>query len=541
MGCSKGTAGRKPGNAWNTAPDVDRETFQQVTLANKMGETNECYLARAGNPGNEQADVGQAPIGKIETISVPVKSDLTVDTQLKATAGTPSSATWTLVYPPGDALAGQPYDTSKITCTSAGHIVGQYDQYGIGKTFTFVAILSDGATELDRKPFTIKPVKVEPGMGLKFIHPLPGSTLTSKCSTDRVHPVTGESRPHKGCDFAYGDHHLGTVVAACDGEVVFAGEQTGYGNLIIIGHKDGSGNKVCMSKYAHLSEIGVSVGQKVAAGDKIGKEGNTGIGTGAHLHFEIRGGQGKGDNVYDPEQYINGTFTTAPSSDPGAPSSNTSTTSNSNTQITGNKPSSNCAYNPAEVPPTANNAALTPVPAGSDKFTHAFNVSMTEEVGGWFDPADPDTIAGLDSTKAQKRKTGWVNNSKDPGGLTKFGVSQQNNSAIDVQACTLDQAKSNYKTKYWDKNQCDSLGDRASAVWFDATVQHGGCRKILARALGQPDSTALSTLIPIAAAMPEQTFIDKFTQARLEYVSSLSVAADFPGIVGRPQRIKAKA
>ncbi len=57
----------------------------------------------------------------------------------------------------------------------------------------------------------------------------------------------------------------------------------GYGKLITIQHENG-----CVSMYGHLNEFRVNIGQKVAAGEIIGRLGSTGMSTGPHLHFEWR-------------------------------------------------------------------------------------------------------------------------------------------------------------------------------------------------------------------------------------------------------------
>ncbi len=77
---------------------------------------------------------------------------------------------------------------------------------------------------------------------------------------------------------------IGTPVYASDGgRVITAGwNNGGYGRYIIINH--GNGFKTL---YAHLSSIGVGVGQYVNQGQRIGGIGNTGRSTGPHLHFEI--------------------------------------------------------------------------------------------------------------------------------------------------------------------------------------------------------------------------------------------------------------
>ncbi|MFH1743234.1 MAG: M23 family metallopeptidase, partial [bacterium] len=72
------------------------------------------------------------------------------------------------------------------------------------------------------------------------------------------------------------------VVAIGSGKVVRAGWHGGYGNCVDIRH-----NSKYMSRYGHLSKIGVRLGQKVPQGKTIGKSGATGVATGPHLHFEM--------------------------------------------------------------------------------------------------------------------------------------------------------------------------------------------------------------------------------------------------------------
>ena len=73
------------------------------------------------------------------------------------------------------------------------------------------------------------------------------------------------------------------IKASDGGTVTYAGWNGGYGKFIKIKHDNGY-----ETYYGHLSAINVSVGQKVAQGQTIGKLGNTGRSTGPHLHFEIR-------------------------------------------------------------------------------------------------------------------------------------------------------------------------------------------------------------------------------------------------------------
>jgi murein DD-endopeptidase MepM/ murein hydrolase activator NlpD len=88
-------------------------------------------------------------------------------------------------------------------------------------------------------------------------------------------------RMHNGTDFAA--PHGTDIFSTADGIVSHAGWQSGYGKLIKIRHDFG-----VETRYAHLSNIRVKVGQRVSRGQLIGDMGNTGRSTGTHLHYEIR-------------------------------------------------------------------------------------------------------------------------------------------------------------------------------------------------------------------------------------------------------------
>ena len=97
----------------------------------------------------------------------------------------------------------------------------------------------------------------------------------------RDDPLGRGFRQHEGQDLAgtYGS----AIYTTADGVVTFAGWSNGYGRLIKIQHAFG-----IETRYGHLSEIRVEVGQKVSRGDRIGDMGNSGRSTGTHLHYEIR-------------------------------------------------------------------------------------------------------------------------------------------------------------------------------------------------------------------------------------------------------------
>jgi murein DD-endopeptidase MepM/ murein hydrolase activator NlpD len=90
-------------------------------------------------------------------------------------------------------------------------------------------------------------------------------------------------RRHDGIDIAAPE---GTVVgAAAAGTVIYAGEQAGYGSIVILKHEGG-----LVTLYAHASRLLVEEGARVRRGDPVAKVGQTGRTTGPHLHFEVREG-----------------------------------------------------------------------------------------------------------------------------------------------------------------------------------------------------------------------------------------------------------
>jgi len=113
----------------------------------------------------------------------------------------------------------------------------------------------------------------------QFINPTDKFRITSQFG-QRTAPTTGASTNHNGIDIA--TPHGTPVVAPADGEVLVVNETAQGGKQIIIIHNDGY-----KTGYAHLSEQLVTVGQNVKQGQLIAKTGNTGIGTGAHLHFTL--------------------------------------------------------------------------------------------------------------------------------------------------------------------------------------------------------------------------------------------------------------
>lgn len=100
---------------------------------------------------------------------------------------------------------------------------------------------------------------------------------------------------HSGTDFAA---DMGApIVAAAAGQVTFAGWSGPYGYLTKVRHSDGT-----ETWYAHQSQMVAQPGQKVSAGQVIGKVGSTGNSSGPHLHFEVR----QNGQMVDPMAWLKG-------------------------------------------------------------------------------------------------------------------------------------------------------------------------------------------------------------------------------------------
>ncbi|UVK53266.1 M23 family metallopeptidase [Mesorhizobium sp. AR02] len=133
--------------------------------------------------------------------------------------------------------------------------------------------------ELDEALDTLDHLKKE-ARRLPLANPAPGHSVTSPFGV-RTDPILGTAALHSGMDFRAPIGMDAKVTAP--GIVTKAGWNGGYGRMVEVDHGNGFA-----TRYGHLSEIDVTVGEKLDAGAIIGKTGSSGRSTGPHLHYEVR-------------------------------------------------------------------------------------------------------------------------------------------------------------------------------------------------------------------------------------------------------------
>ena len=132
----------------------------------------------------------------------------------------------------------------------------------------------------------VYPSNKETTISKQWCFPLPGAKVISPYGQRGGRQHTGADLKTKAKD---------KIFAAFDGEVVFSGKFSGYGNLIRILHGNG-----LETYYSHNSKNLVKVGDRVKAGDVIALTGRTGRATTEHLHFETR----INGKAYDPSRFF---------------------------------------------------------------------------------------------------------------------------------------------------------------------------------------------------------------------------------------------
>jgi lysozyme family protein len=120
---------------------------------------------------------------------------------------------------------------------------------------------------------------------------------------------------------------------------------------------------------------------------------------------------------------------------------------------------------------------------------------------------------------------GYVNNPRDPGGETKYGISKRAYPALDIADLTLDDAKGIYKRDYWERAQCDRLHPDLAFQVFDGAVNSGIGNSI--RWLQDAAGVAVDGVVgPLTVRkvgdMDASVVVARYNGVRLKFMASLS-------------------
>ena len=123
---------------------------------------------------------------------------------------------------------------------------------------------------------------------------------------------------------------------------------------------------------------------------------------------------------------------------------------------------------------------------------------------------------------------GYVNDPKDPGGETNFGIAKRSHPDVDIKNLTKEGAKEIYKEVYWDKNKVESLPEELWHIYFDMCVNQGKSRavKIIQRAVnGKGGSLTVDGgmgPMTIAAIGKSRVELDRIRAYRVKYYADLA-------------------
>lgn len=120
---------------------------------------------------------------------------------------------------------------------------------------------------------------------------------------------------------------------------------------------------------------------------------------------------------------------------------------------------------------------------------------------------------------------GYVNDPKDNGGETNWGISKRSYPQVDIKNLTRDAAKALYKRDFWDRAQCDRLPPTLAYLLFDAAVNSGIGQAIrfLQRAIGTADDGVLGPLTLAAVQrFDAESLCARFLGQRLDFMTRLS-------------------
>lgn len=175
----------------------------------------------------------------------------------------------------------------------------QHADNAVGGPFVPLKPPQSGASAFERQLYRVNVARAQVDryrhalVAVPVRKPVVGDVDMSSPFGMRMDPFLGRPAIHTGIDLR-GD--IGEPVrATATGRVTIAGREGGYGNMVEINHGNG-----LATRYGHLSQIDVKIGQFVRIGEVIGKIGSTGRSTGPHLHYETR----VNGEAVDPQKFL---------------------------------------------------------------------------------------------------------------------------------------------------------------------------------------------------------------------------------------------
>jgi lysozyme family protein len=119
---------------------------------------------------------------------------------------------------------------------------------------------------------------------------------------------------------------------------------------------------------------------------------------------------------------------------------------------------------------------------------------------------------------------GFVDDPKDPGGETKFGISKRAYPKLDIRNLTIDQARAIYRTDYWNRVMADQYDGAIGFQLFDIGVNSGigTAARLLQRAVGATeDGVVGAQTVAKVRAMPVAKVLMRLNAERLEYLTNI--------------------
>ncbi|MBQ3311675.1 glycoside hydrolase family 108 protein [bacterium] len=123
-----------------------------------------------------------------------------------------------------------------------------------------------------------------------------------------------------------------------------------------------------------------------------------------------------------------------------------------------------------------------------------------------------------------KNEGGYVNDPRDAGGETKYGISKRAYPKLNIRDLTIEEAKEIYKRDYWDRCKCDFLPDALSVAVFDYAVNSGVIKAVkgLQKCLGiKQDGKIGNQTLCAVNGWPRKKLVDEYMQQRINFLMSL--------------------